>query len=153
MVRYKYETPDGGNSAATIDNTANPPKFCREYLKSPETQDYNQTRNNWAAQRTIIRGRGRKLIKYLATLTKDDVRSMELANNSISCAEQALRPDAVPANLPEFMTKKYFHEALFAYADAKFLQKLLWQDLAECYSAPIEKLYLDFGTRKLFIAD
>jgi len=92
-------------------------------------------------------------MKCIATLTKNEVRSMELANNSITCAGQALRPDAVPSYVEESAAKKYFHEAIFAYADAKFLQKLLWSDLAARYNVPVEKLYIDFGKYKLFITD
>ncbi|GBR73292.1 hypothetical protein NO1_0698 [Candidatus Termititenax aidoneus] len=90
-------------------------------------------------------------MKTLAVLTRDDIRSLEIAINKTTCAQQALRANAIPANAPKTAADKYFREAMFACADAQYLQEYFWRDLARRYGVEQTRLRVDFNTSKLFI--
>jgi hypothetical protein len=95
-------------------------------------------------------------MKHLDILTKDDMRSLAITVNKINCAKQSLRPDAVPVYAPVNARNKYFREAIFALADAQYLEDNFWRNLAEQYGIEPkdrEKMYLDFNTNKLFLRD
>ena len=93
-------------------------------------------------------------MKTLAILTRDDIRNLEIAYNKVSCARQALRPNAIPPYSPHSAADRYFREALFAYADARYLQGYFWRELAGRYGVEqkdMGRLQVDFDTKKLFI--
>jgi hypothetical protein len=95
-------------------------------------------------------------MRVIATLTKDDIRSLEIANNKAACARQAMCPNAIPPYAPVSAADKYFREAIFAYADAEYLQEVLWRDLARQHNIAekeINRLYVDFNTKELFVRD
>jgi hypothetical protein len=95
-------------------------------------------------------------MRHLATLTKDDIRSLEIAGNKTACARQALRPDAVPSYAPKAAADRYFREAIFAYADARYLRDSFWRDMAGRYGVPKEdtgRMYVDFNTKELSLRD
>jgi len=95
-------------------------------------------------------------MKQLGILTGDDLHSLELAQNKINCARQSLRPDAVPAYAPVGAKTEFFKEAIFAYADALYLQDSFWQDLAKQYCVSdkdMGKLWVDFNAGMLFLLD
>ncbi|GBR73747.1 hypothetical protein NO1_1053, partial [Candidatus Termititenax aidoneus] len=71
--------------------------------------------------------------KVITVLNRDDVRSLEIAYNKTVCAKQALRANAIPPYAPVQTADKYFREAIFAYADAQYLQEYFWRDLARRY--------------------
>jgi hypothetical protein len=94
--------------------------------------------------------------KTLATLTRYDIRSLEIADNKALCARQALRPNAIPPYAPKTAADKYFREALFAYADAEYLQEYFWRSLARQHNIAeedMDKLYVDFNANELFLVD
>ena len=93
-------------------------------------------------------------MKQLGILTGDDIRSLELTVNKISCAGQALRPDAIPVYAPKNAKNKFFREAIFAYADSLYLQENFWRDLARQHGISaqnIGRLWIDFDTCGLFL--
>jgi hypothetical protein len=95
-------------------------------------------------------------MRTIATLSQDDVRCCEIARNKAVCACQALRPNAIPSYAPVQAADRYFREALFAYADAKYLQEVFWRDMARRYGVEqkdMGRLQVDFSTNKLFIAE
>ena len=94
--------------------------------------------------------------KILGYVTQDDVRSLELSMNKTDCAKQALRPDAVPPYAPTAAKEKFFKEAIFAYADAIYLQDFFWRNLAQRHGIPPQdagRLYIDFNTNELSLRD
>jgi hypothetical protein len=81
---------------------------------------------------------------------------LEAIMNKISCAQQALRPDAVPRYAPKSAADRFFREAIFALADVHYLRDNFWRDLAGQYGIAekdMEKLYVDFSTDKLLIRE
>ncbi|MDR1323426.1 MAG: hypothetical protein LBK68_03200 [Candidatus Margulisbacteria bacterium] len=92
-------------------------------------------------------------MKILARLTRDDIRSLEIAVNKAACARQAMCPNAVPPYAPAQAVDKYFREALFAYADTEYLQDYFWRDLAGKYGVEQTALQVDFNTQELFISE
>ncbi|MDR1323649.1 MAG: hypothetical protein LBK68_04335 [Candidatus Margulisbacteria bacterium] len=92
-------------------------------------------------------------MKTLARLTRDDIRSLEIAVNKAACARQAMRPNAIPPYAPAQAVDKYFREALFAYADAEYLQDYFWRDMAGKYGVKQTSLQVNFNTNELFIAE
>jgi hypothetical protein len=95
-------------------------------------------------------------MKILATLTRDDIRSLEIAYNKTICARQAMRPNAVPSYAPVSARDKFFREAIFAYADARYLQDYFWRDLARRHGVEEKdtgKMYVDFDAYKLLMKE
>ena len=93
-------------------------------------------------------------MRILSALTRDDVRSLEIATNKAVCAQQALRPDAMPPYAPKTAADKYFSEALFAYADAEYLRDSFWRSLDRQHGVAekdMGKLYVDFNTSELLM--
>jgi hypothetical protein len=93
-------------------------------------------------------------MKRLATLTRDDIRSLEIASNKVTCARQAIHPNTVPLYAPKSAADKYFREAIFALADGEYLQDSFWRELAKEHGIAAEdmgKLYVDFNTNELFV--
>ncbi|MDR1324269.1 MAG: hypothetical protein LBK68_07535 [Candidatus Margulisbacteria bacterium] len=92
-------------------------------------------------------------MKTIATLTSDDIRSLEIAVNKAACARQAMCPNAIPPYAPIQAADKYFREAIFAYADAEYLQDYFWRDLARRYGVEQTGLQVDFNTNELFVSE
>jgi hypothetical protein len=92
-------------------------------------------------------------MKILAKLTRDDIRSYEIAVNKAVCARQAMRPNAIPSYAPIQAADRYFREAIFACADAEYLQGYFWRDMAQRYGVEQTGLQIDFNTNELFIAE
>jgi hypothetical protein len=92
-------------------------------------------------------------MKILAKLTRNDMRSYEIAVNKADCAKQAMRPNAIPPYAPVQAVDKYFREAIFAYADAEYLQDYFWRDMARRYGVEQTALHVDFNTNELFVAE
>jgi hypothetical protein len=90
-------------------------------------------------------------MRIIATLTRDDIRSREIAYNKTICARQALYPNTIPSYAPKSAADRYFREALFAYADAEYLQGYFWRDMARQYGVEQTSLQLDFNTGELFV--
>ncbi|MDR1452584.1 MAG: hypothetical protein LBJ25_01215 [Candidatus Margulisbacteria bacterium] len=93
-------------------------------------------------------------MRTLALLTKDDIRDLEVASNKVLCARQAMRPGAVPAYAPLQARDKFFREAIFASADAEYLQNSFWRELARRFGlsdGDSGKLYVDFNTKELLM--
>jgi hypothetical protein len=92
----------------------------------------------------------------LAVLSKDDIRSLEIAYNKVVCARQALRPNAIPPYAPKTAADRFFREAVFAYADAQYLQEYFWRELAGRHGVAgkdIGRLNVDFNTNELLLRD
>ncbi|GBR73189.1 hypothetical protein NO1_0614 [Candidatus Termititenax aidoneus] len=97
-----------------------------------------------------------KVMKIITTLSKDERDSYEVIYNKISCAKQALRANAIPPYAPVQAADRYFREAIFAYADAQYLQEYFWRELARRYGVEqkyMDRLQVDFDTNKLFVKD
>jgi hypothetical protein len=95
-------------------------------------------------------------MRHLATLTKDDARSLEIALNKLTCAQQAIHPKAVPPDAPLSARDRFFREAIFAYADAQYLRNHFWQSLAKEHGIAekdMDRMYVDFSTSKLLMRD
>ena len=93
-------------------------------------------------------------MRKLAELSEDDTRSLEIITNKVACAQQALRPDSVPVYAPKSAADKFFREALFALADARYLRESFWRDVARQYGVAAEdrgRLYVDFSRRALLL--
>jgi len=93
--------------------------------------------------------------QFIADLTPEDLRNLEVALNKLSCAKQAVRPDGMTSlicSLEE--TKKFFREAIFSLADAETLVDFFWLNLAKKYSVAkenLQQLYLDYNSSKLYL--
>jgi hypothetical protein len=95
-------------------------------------------------------------MRTIALLLKKDIDSYETIYNKLVCSRQALRPDAVPLYTPVSARDKFFREAIFAYADAQYLQEYFWRDLGWRHGISdrnIGKLFIDFNTNKLNIGE
>ncbi|MDR1322869.1 MAG: hypothetical protein LBK68_00345 [Candidatus Margulisbacteria bacterium] len=92
-------------------------------------------------------------MKTLTKLTRDDICSFEIAVNKAACAKQAMCPTAIPPYTPVSAADRYFREAIFAYADAEYLQDYFWRDLAQRYGVEQTGLQVDFNTNELFISE
>ncbi|MDR1453097.1 MAG: hypothetical protein LBJ25_03885 [Candidatus Margulisbacteria bacterium] len=93
-------------------------------------------------------------MRTLAMLTRDDIRNFEVAHNKVLCARQALRPNAVPAYAPLQARDKFFREAIFASADAEYLEDSFWRELSRQHgiaSADMGRLRVDFNTNELLV--
>jgi hypothetical protein len=93
-------------------------------------------------------------MKVLATLSRDDIRSLEIVSNKVACARQAIHPNAVPHYSPKSAADRFFREAVFAYADAVYMQGYCWRELGRRHGvaeADVSKLHVDFNTNKLFV--
>jgi hypothetical protein len=91
-------------------------------------------------------------MKFISDLTKDDMRSIEIITNKVACAEQFVRPDAVPSGLPSAVAKSFFKEAVFSLADARFLRDYFWLDIAKRHNVSADdlpRLHMDFEAKKL----
>ena len=94
--------------------------------------------------------------QVLAVLNREYINNWELLINKVHCARQALRPNAVTSYAPNSAKDKFFREAIFAYADALYLEEYFWRDLAKQYGISVQdisKLYIDFNTRELLVEE
>jgi hypothetical protein len=91
-----------------------------------------------------------------AVLSQDDVKSFEIIKNKLGCAGQLVHPGAVPQYASVSAADKFFREAIFALADAEYLQKSFWRNVARQHVVAEEnmsRLYVDFNTNELFLRD
>jgi hypothetical protein len=90
----------------------------------------------------------------VAVLTEDDIHNLEVADNKIICAQQALHPNAVPPYAPRSAADKFFREAIFALADARYLQGSflrIWARRHDISQKDRKKLFVDYKTGKLIL--
>jgi hypothetical protein len=95
-------------------------------------------------------------MRTITLLPKKDIDSYETIHNKLTCAQQAMRPNAVPPYAPVSARDKFFREAIFAYADAQYLQEYFWRDLARRHGvepADQPKLEVDFNTSRLLMRE
>ncbi|GBR76934.1 hypothetical protein NO2_1406 [Candidatus Termititenax persephonae] len=94
--------------------------------------------------------------RKLASLSGEDTRNFEISVNKVNCAKQAARPGAVPEGASPDEAEKFIREAIFARADAQYLQDFFWRDLAWRYgigTKDVSRLYVDFDAGELFLEE
>jgi hypothetical protein len=93
--------------------------------------------------------------KLLAVLDNVEIKLMEVAFNNVSCTKQLMRPDALPASLPQSAADEFFRQAIFAHADALYFQESCWRDLARMHGIrqreDMRQLQLDYIAQELFV--
>lgn len=92
--------------------------------------------------------------KIIASITNEELETLEIINNRISCAAQAACPYSILDTTPKEKTLLFIEAALITKADAQYLEKKWWNEIKQKYN--IQKnieIYLDFTTQELYIKE
>jgi len=77
--------------------------------------------------------------------TREEMDSLQIYNNRITCAMQAMNPAAIPDGVPSEKVKLYIEGMVRAKGDAMFLIDSWWKEIISKYKLPPDTL-LDFST-------
>jgi hypothetical protein len=87
-------------------------------------------------------------------LTEEEMSSLRLIQNQLSCASQAADPRNIPDGCPEDKAKVFVKAALEAKADALFLEQDWWNVIVAEHSMQGKHVHIDFGNNELlFVKD
>lgn len=92
----------------------------------------------------------------IAKLERNLIKSLNIIDNQISCAQQMARPGAVSSEIPRETARQIYKEAIFSIADANSLEKEILQNIVKQYNVDIDKmdkLYVDYTPSELFIIE
>jgi hypothetical protein len=82
--------------------------------------------------------------------TRAEMDSLQIYNNRITCAMQAMNPNAIPDNADPDKALLFIKGMIIAKGDAMFLVDSWWREILEKYELP-ENSNLDFRTGDFYV--
>lgn len=84
--------------------------------------------------------------------TKEEIDSIQLIQNKVSCANQACSPDAIPDGVDEIKAKWFIQSAIDSLASYRWLENDWWSNMKKKYELPKEvNVWIDFDTSEFYI--
>jgi len=93
--------------------------------------------------------------KYLGiSCTKEELDSIKLIQNKISCASQACRPDAIPDGVDEIKAKWFIQSAIDSLASYRWLEEDWWSEVKKKYELPKDvNVWIDFDNAEFYLIE
>ncbi len=86
--------------------------------------------------------------------TEDELKSLELIQNKLTCAHQACNTKAIPEDTPANIAQSFFSAALNNKAEAQFLEKDWWECMAEKYKFDVKNnVHINFESKEFYIIE
>lgn len=82
--------------------------------------------------------------------TREEMDSLQIYNNRVMCAMQAMSPAAIPDNTEAEKILLFIKGMVIARADATFLIDSWWREIIEKYNLP-GAVHLDFSTGDFYL--
>lgn len=91
---------------------------------------------------------------YLSTsCTEEELKSLKLIQNNVTCATQACSPESIPDNVDRQKAEIFIAGAIEARARALWLQDQWWAEAIKKYNLQHTEnnpVYVDFITREFY---
>ena len=86
--------------------------------------------------------------------TKEEIDSIQLIQNKISCASQACSPDAIPDGVDETKAKWFIQSAIDSLASYRWLENEWWKEMKVNYNLPKDvNVWVDFDSMEFYIIE
>ncbi|MDR1114472.1 MAG: hypothetical protein LBL50_05220 [Candidatus Margulisbacteria bacterium] len=89
--------------------------------------------------------------EVITVIDEEDIKYLELLENEIACARQAMRPDVLPGKISRDAAERVFQEAIFACADAQYLKYCTGKEIATQYNLQGKNWHIDIISGKLLL--
>jgi len=86
--------------------------------------------------------------------TEEELQTIQLIQNKISCASQAASPLSIPNGISEEKAKWYIQAAIDSLASYRWLESEWWKEMKLKYSLPQgHNVWIDFDTKEFYIIE
>jgi hypothetical protein len=95
----------------------------------------------------------RKRFYIGVSCTPDEIKSLKLIQNNVTCAHQACSPEAIPDNVPREKAEIFIAGAIEAKSRALWLQDQWWNEALKKYQiihTQENPVYVDFSSGEFY---